>query len=86
MQQRFGLETTASWAKILMLQVADEASGFELFSELLDDFVESSGGSALAIANGRGVGSEQSASLEQFSAGFLEERQQPAQQEREALL
>ena len=39
LQQRFVLETTASWAKILMLQAADEASGFELFFELLDDFV-----------------------------------------------
>ena len=31
LQQRFGLETTASWAKILMLQAADEVGGFELF-------------------------------------------------------
>jgi len=42
LQQRFGLETTASWAKILMLQAADEVSSFKLFFELLDDFADSS--------------------------------------------
>ena len=38
-QQRFNINTSISWAKIILLHSADERAGFELFFELWTEFI-----------------------------------------------
>lgn len=38
-QQRFQINASVSWAKIILLHTADERAGFELFFELWNDFL-----------------------------------------------
>ena len=41
LQKRFRLSTSASWAKIILLYSSDETHAFEMFFELLEDFLNS---------------------------------------------
>lgn len=38
LQQKFGVTTVTSWAKLIMLSCHDEKAGFEHFFKLLDEF------------------------------------------------
>jgi hypothetical protein len=38
LQQKLGVKTTASWAKLILMVHPDESVGFELFYELLAEF------------------------------------------------
>lgn len=38
-QERFQITASVSWAKVILLHSADERAGFELFFELLAEFV-----------------------------------------------
>lgn len=38
-QQRFQITASVSWAKVILLHSADERAGFELFFELLAEFI-----------------------------------------------
>ncbi|NEQ49269.1 MAG: hypothetical protein F6K11_03925 [Leptolyngbya sp. SIO3F4] len=38
-QERFGIQASVSWAKIIVLYSTDEQGGFELFYELWDEFL-----------------------------------------------
>jgi hypothetical protein len=38
LQQKFGVTTVTSWAKLIMLSCHDEKTGFEHFFKLLDEF------------------------------------------------
>ena len=39
-QQRFGINDSISWAKIILLHSTDEETGFEMFVELWAEFLE----------------------------------------------
>jgi hypothetical protein len=39
LQQRFRIDVSASWAKIILLYSVDERAGFELFFNLWDEFI-----------------------------------------------
>ncbi|WP_204106273.1 MULTISPECIES: hypothetical protein [Spirulina sp. CCY15215] len=39
LQEHFGVQSAASWAKLIMLSCADERSGFHRFFGLLDEFL-----------------------------------------------
>ncbi|MEL6399689.1 MAG: hypothetical protein AAFR26_11460 [Cyanobacteria bacterium J06626_4] len=38
LQQKLGVKSVTSWAKLIMLSCHDEKTGFEKFFELLDEF------------------------------------------------
>lgn len=38
LQEKLGIKTVSSWAKIIMLSCHDEKAGFEKFFKLLDEF------------------------------------------------
>jgi hypothetical protein len=38
LQQKLGVTSVTSWAKLIMLSCHDEKAGFELFFQLLDEF------------------------------------------------
>lgn len=38
LQERFGIMTVSSWAKLILLDCHDEKAGFEYFFKLLDEF------------------------------------------------
>jgi hypothetical protein len=38
LQERFGVRSVTSWAKLIMLSCHDERTGFEKFFTLLDEF------------------------------------------------
>lgn len=38
LQQKLGIKTVTSWAKLIMLSCHDEKAGFEKFFNLLDEF------------------------------------------------
>lgn len=40
LQMRYQISTSASWAKIILLYAPTEAAGFELFYQLLDEFLQ----------------------------------------------
>ena len=39
-QERFGIQASVSWAKIILLYSSDERGGFELFYELWNEFLK----------------------------------------------
>lgn len=39
LQEKFGVRSTASWAKLIMLSCHDEKAGFHKFFALLDEFI-----------------------------------------------
>lgn len=39
LQKRFNVNTSASWARIILLYTIDEVHGFTVFFELLDEFI-----------------------------------------------
>ncbi|BAU13690.1 hypothetical protein LEP3755_42310 [Leptolyngbya sp. NIES-3755] len=40
LQQKLGVTSVTSWAKLIMLSCHDEKAGFELFFDLLNEFTE----------------------------------------------
>jgi hypothetical protein len=40
LQERFGVKSVTSWAKLIMLSCHDEKAGFDKFFGLLDEFVK----------------------------------------------
>ncbi len=40
LQERFGVKSVVSWAKLIMLSCHDEKAGFDKFFGLLDEFVK----------------------------------------------
>jgi hypothetical protein len=40
LQERFGVQSVTSWAKLIMLSCHDEKAGFEKFFGLLDEFIQ----------------------------------------------
>lgn len=40
LQEKLGVPTVSSWAKIIMLHCHDEKAGFEYFFKLLDEFLK----------------------------------------------
>ena len=40
LQKRFGLNTSASWARIILLYAIDETDGFNTFFDLLQEFID----------------------------------------------
>ena len=43
LQEKFGVRSVTSWAKLIMLSCHDEQTGFEQFFRLLDEFMTQAG-------------------------------------------
>lgn len=50
LQQKLGVTSVTSWAKLIMLSCHDEKAGFERFFQLLDQFMQESIASSLMAA------------------------------------